>query len=591
MEAKIIVHRSHNKFYYYYQKSYRVKNDPKDKKCKQSGKAKVKTDSVFLGTADAILEKCQNFDKPKKSLVFNYGLPLALYSVAQEIGLISIINSVCPEKIKNISIGEYIFIAAANRVGHHHSKESIKNWLKKTKLPEIMRIDCSDLSSKTFWKAFNTIIPQKVIEEKMDEFSQRLKNRMSYKEKEEYLSEKLISQIEYKLYHQLIKQYNITSDTLIYDTTNFYHNISSTNERCIIPQTAKSKDGKNSNRLTGFLLAVDREFGFPLVYSIYQANQHDCSLFPDAINEITRRMSKIVKNLEGYTIVFDKGNNSKKNIESITSNGLIKSFVGSLCFSMMKSIANIPIKQYMNEYNKWRYMELEKEVFDKKAKIVVCYSEKEKEHQLNSFNKKIKEIASKLHTLIGSIKKPSEEKIKTKIDEFLQKNKIKSSRAKRYITYVIEKNNNEFTVKFQKSTEAYKKQKTFGKQILFTYDFEIPSEQIIQLYHDKYKIETAFRDLKKGDIVNYTPMYHWTDSKIRVQSFVNIIAYLLIKIIEMKIRKTGDHLSLLSAMEILDDIKEVVMVYSKNKYVKKVSYPSGFHSKIAQTLDLEKYEK
>ena len=30
MEAKIIVHKSHNKFYYYYQKSYRVKNDPKD---------------------------------------------------------------------------------------------------------------------------------------------------------------------------------------------------------------------------------------------------------------------------------------------------------------------------------------------------------------------------------------------------------------------------------------------------------------------------------------------------------------------------------------------------------------------------------
>ena len=59
----------------------------------------------------------------------------------------------------------------------------------------------------------------------------------------------------------------------------------------------------------------------------------------------------------------------------------------------------------------------------------------------------------------------------------------------------------------------------------------------------------------------------------------------------MKIRKTGDHLSLLSTMEILDDIKEVVMVYSKNKLVKKVSYPSGFHSKIAQTLDLEKYEK
>ena len=94
MEAKIISHRSHNKFCYYYQKSYRVKNDPIDKNCKQSGKTKVKTDRVFPGIADAILEKCQNFDKPKKSFVFNYGLPLVLYSVTQLIGLISIINSV-----------------------------------------------------------------------------------------------------------------------------------------------------------------------------------------------------------------------------------------------------------------------------------------------------------------------------------------------------------------------------------------------------------------------------------------------------------------------------------------------------------------
>jgi len=308
------------------------------------------------------------------------------------------------------------------------------------------------------------------------------------------------------------------------------------------------------------------------------------------LNDITKRMSGIMQNLKGYTIVFDKGNNSQKNIEDISDLELIRSFVGSLCFTSYKSFANIPLKQFNKEYDKWNYVELKKEVFDQEAKIVICYSDVERQHQLDSFNKKIKETQQKLQKEIDSIKKKSDKNIKSKIEKYLYKNKIKSSKAKRYVNYSIDTMNDKYQVTLVKTNEAIKKQKTFGKRILFTYDLEMPAEKIVQLYHDKYKVEDAFRSFKRGEIVNYTPIFHWTDSKIRVQSFVNIMAYLLIKITDMKIRNYGDRLSLASTMEILEDIKEVTMIFSTKKTMSKVSYPSKYHEKIARILDLEKYE-
>jgi len=588
MKGKIFPQKSKNgkKTYYYYRYSYRVKINPDNigKKNKNSGGSKVVTINIYLGTAETILQKCENPEKPHKVIVKEHGLVSALYKIVKEIGLIEIINSVCDEKIKGISIGEFIFIAAANRVGNHNSKATIGEWFEKTILPEAMGINHKDLNSQTFWKAFDSIIPQKTVYEKMEKYNARYKKKMTFEETQDFLTEPKIHDIEMMLYSKLIDLYNIKIDTLIYDTTNFFHYISGNNERTIIPQTGNSKDGKNSNRLSGLLLAIDKEFGIPLFHALYQGNMHDSKLFPDALTQITNRLAKITKSVEGYTFVFDKGNNTKKNMKAISKNELIKTLIGALSFASFKKWARIPIRNFNKSYKKWDYLEAKDIVFEKKAKLVITYSEKERKHELNSFNQRIECVKKQIIDIVNAHTKRARKTLEEKINKKLTDLKIKTSRAKRYLSYIIENENGKIKIYFSKTKDAMEKQLTFGKRILFTYNFNITSTDMIQLYHDKYKIEKGNRDLKGGKIVEYSPTYHWTDSKIRVQTFSNIIGYLLIKIVEIKVIRSGERLSLLSLVECLREIQEVVMIYSKDKFHKQITYLSKIHKKIAKAI-------
>ena len=127
------------------------------------------------------------------------------------------------------------------------------------------------------------------------------------------------------------------------------------------------------------------------------------------------------------------------------------------------------------------------------------------------------------------------------------------------------------------------KSQKVGKRILFTYDLEKDSAEIIQLYHDKYKVEDVYRNFKGGNVVEYSPIYHWTDSKIRVQTFVNVLSYLLLKLIELKVVRSGERLSLSSLVSCLNEIKEVVTIYSKDRY-KNVTDVSKLHTKITKAI-------
>ena len=58
MAEHIYPKKIRNNLYYYYQRTYREKIDPSDSgKTKGSGKSRVKTESVYLGSAASILKR------------------------------------------------------------------------------------------------------------------------------------------------------------------------------------------------------------------------------------------------------------------------------------------------------------------------------------------------------------------------------------------------------------------------------------------------------------------------------------------------------------------------------------------------------
>ncbi len=74
---------------YYYQHSYRVKVDPEaEGKGPGSGSSRVKTDSVYLGTAEQIRDCCRLGSAPQAVAVQRFGWVAAVASVIEQLGLI-----------------------------------------------------------------------------------------------------------------------------------------------------------------------------------------------------------------------------------------------------------------------------------------------------------------------------------------------------------------------------------------------------------------------------------------------------------------------------------------------------------------------
>ena len=57
-----------------------------------------------------------------------------------------------------------------------------------------------------------------------------------------------------------------------------------------------------------------------------------------------------------------------------------------------------------------------------------------------------------------------------------------------------------------------------GRTVLMTNRLDWSAEHVVAAYGGQQHVEQVFRGLKDGDWLGWGPMYHWTDSKIRVHA-------------------------------------------------------------------------
>jgi transposase len=172
------------------------------------------------------------------------------------------------------------------------------NWAKTTSVEYLLRCNLTKVDSQHFWDL-------------MDSFP-----------------EDAISSAEQEILMRLLEAYDIQTDTLFYDTTNFFTYIDTTNNHCDIAQRGKNKQKRNDLRQVGLAMVVSKEDYIPLFHHSYQGNLQDGTVFRGVIEKIKDRMQALGLKQDAHTLVFDRGNNSKENLEIIKSLGFY--YVGAL---------------------------------------------------------------------------------------------------------------------------------------------------------------------------------------------------------------------------------------------------------------------
>ena len=354
----------------------------------------------YLGRPDDLLKRLQGLTKGLRLKSYSHGAIAALLNVAHKLDISPLINqyvssprSYMAEKPtrNNLTVGMTLLLGAIGRVCMPTSKRGWFNWAKTTTLSYMLRCSLSKIDSQHFWDLMDA------------------------------LPIEAIPKIEKELLERIIKIYGVESNSLFFDTTNFFSYIDTTNLRCTIAQRGKNKQKRYDLRQVGLAMVVTREDMIPLFHLVYQGNMNDTKVFRKVIKEIKNRLIELELEVEKHTLIFDRGNNSKKNMAIVRD--LQLHYVGALTPYNHKNLINDAVDNFEELDVDGNFIQVfrdKREIWQEERTVVVFISEKLRTGQIRGIYQCLEKKEQQLRKLQKSLlnpraKKRNKEELENKI--------------------------------------------------------------------------------------------------------------------------------------------------------------------------------
>jgi transposase len=269
----------------------------------------------YLGKAETIVSAVTGpTPKAREVVLAEFGAAAALYDLTTRLDLVATIDRHAKKRVQGISVGTYITLAALNRCLAPTSKARLAEWYEGTSLRRLLPVPPAALTSQRFWQHMG------------------------------YLDTEQIAAIEQDLTRTLIKEFGVDLSCLLYDTTNFATCIDSFNDASTLAQRGKSKQKRGDLRIVGLALLVTRDFHLPLFHHVYAGNAHDATVFESVTARLVDRYRVFAQQVDGITLVYDKGNNSEANQQAIDLTPY--HFVGSVSPAHHPDLLAVPRDQF-----------------------------------------------------------------------------------------------------------------------------------------------------------------------------------------------------------------------------------------------------
>jgi transposase len=387
---------------------------------------------------------------------------------------------------------------------------------------------------------------------------------------------------------RVIAQYDLSPDCLLYDTTNYFTQMSAETES-ELSRYAHSKAGRDQLRHVGLALLCDREEGVPLFHRLYPANIHDSKLFSRIQRELFHLLLSLKKGKERMTLVFDKGCNSLENFSELDKSDFF--FIGTFSAYHHPRLCSVPLSDYKKvdyEGKPLYAYRTTMAVYGKERAVFVTFNPRTHNKKIHWMSHAVLNTKRKLQALRLKLKNADKrttvQSVERKVAEILSDSRIGPVFDVKVSSYY-----GKYRMSIRTLPQVLKEYRArFGKNIIFTDHLDWSAEEIILAYRDRYKIETSFRYTKDPFLVRLTPMYHWTDSKIRVHGFTCVMSLLFLSLLQKKIKEAQLTMSLDTAMESLRNIRLAYCYYPrKSRPVRKICRLRSTEKKLLTALDLE----
>jgi len=512
--------------YYYLREVARVGGKPKVVSQKYLGKAADIEAAVNGATAmpDAVEHR-------------RFGDVAGVWSMIERLGVSEIVDDVVGRRRSDAaaSVGTYFALAVLNRVAAPCSKLAFADWWATTCGGRIVKLPTSALDHRRFWDAMDFVTEDQLVE------------------------------IERLIVARMVESFGIDCSGLVLDMTNFATYIDSSNDRAPIAQRGHAKQKRTDLRLVGLGLVVSTDHGVPLVSHAYAGNRPDVTQFPEVVAELVERFGPMAKAGAELTLVYDAGQDSADNQELMADSPL--HFIGSLPPSDHPDLLAVPMCRYrwvdQERFPGLRAFEARAVVFGVDRRVVVTHSQNLHDKQARGFEQTMGKARRQLAEVSARLKRARGRKSKEQVEA-----EIAQILKPRWLSRVISTTLSgeqaaELRLVFRTRPKALAElhAELFGKRILFTDRDEWAVAEVVAGYRSQSGVEADFRQMKDPKVVSFSPMFHWTDHKIRVHIAHCVLALMTARLMVREADHAGMRMSVRDLLSTLGGIEESVMLF------------------------------
>ena len=542
-----------------------------------NGQSRI-AEQIYLGPRARVMEQIrtqfipspQTAQLPQLQTVQTreFGASALFYSLAQELGLVELINAHVPPappgRRTSLSVGHYLVLAAINRAIWPKSKRAFAEWYRGTVLARLVPAPSEELSSRRFW------------------------DHMDLCEADH------LARIQQELLGRISQRFPLGDRFLVYDTTNYYTFVHTFNSRPSLPQRGKNKQKRTDLRQISLALVVDEERGLPLYYRCYEGNTTDVVALGPSLAEMVHQFLPQQAPVR-LTLVLDKGNVSLDNFKALTEARF--SFIAAIPAGWVRRLYQVALKEYqplaLADGRRIKvYCRPKRKLGETEGKLLVSFSPNFYRKQVRTLDLLQQKADQKLLQLQASIReaterhRPRTEKaVRGEIAKL-----VRHDRLKDFFLPALQLSQGAVVAlswQWDKHKKRAIKHRDFGKTVLFTDHQKLEARRIVEAYRHQARVEEMFRISKSRRPGLWWPAYHWTDSKLYVHALYCFLALLMIRMVLLRLQESTLSIGVDFLMERLQGIEEALVVYTNGAAQRVITERSPEQKELFIALDLE----
>jgi len=511
---------------------------------------------AYLGKADDLLERLAAADRLRLHS-FAHGDVAALWHQAQQLDLAGIIDRELlangrrlsgpdlsaakpwqsPAKNDGLSVGQTLSLASIARACHATSKRGFAGWAATTTLGELAGFDPARLTSQHFW-------------DQMDQ-----------------LPVESIARIETAITQRLLPEFELPLDTLLFDATNFFTFIASTNGRCELPARGHNKQKRDDLRQVGVALLCSRQTGLPLFHQTYGGAMADATCFAELLPVMRQRLLELHRDVAALTIVFDKGNVSRANQKLVDGSqlhyvtGLTAASQHTLVEKANPLLASVVLAggETVSAYRERRT------IWGAERTAVVLLSERLREGQKRGVLQHVASARRWLDELQITLQRGKQKRDRARIQRDIEARLHGRQHLTEVLRYKLTGEDPTLSLSYEFDQAAFDAlaRDRLGRLVLITDRQDWSTAEIIGAYHGQSKIEAVFAHLKDPFHLALRPQFHWTDQKLHVHVLICILGYVLAWMVFRRAQRQGaPYASMESLLDALALVRRVTVARS-----------------------------